>query len=605
MSTGRNEIKSVTDLIKWLKLENVNFHDCDSIDMLSQVWASVESIWENVDLDNYTDHSLKHSLAIIDYFLQLDKSVYNWSSYERFIFAISSLIHDIGMQYNKWGFSVELSDLPKPPLSPNDIRKYHTITGFELIEKQFKNGSLKGFPKRFFDNKSWGQSNAIFHAQYIAFAHSGEKYLNKLLIGGNTWKMRGDYQGGVFRPRLLAGTLRMCDELDADFERIPQPNRIEACNLGETTRTHWFSCLFVEKTELEIGKEAIYINIKWQVPSKSTGKQCKLIKDFLRRKREIKIQREIYFINKFYEKCNERCHCKISKNIYVNPLSIEPILTKFPIDYNIINKLLKKSEKKRSQTTIPEFRIFKEKLTMNKEYLSEGFYETEEYIKQITRVKSLKLDILLENWFEENRESGHFELINGDHTDTYLYCRTLVSNQELLHKLTKHIWKLHKGHNIKNVLAIGTSAIPLAVNLSFRFRCFSTYTVWSRSFLKNSQLGKINRKNIIKKRENYVFSELIPSIRDGENILIIDDVISSGRVVIDVLDFIEKGLGKKIGKIYHHAIFRLGNRKFSDDKRITEYAWVKHIQNIMYASSIKECPFCQKGGIPQKEEDMY
>ena len=111
MSTGRNEIKSVTDLIKWLKLENVNFHDCNSIDMLSQVWASVESIWENVDLDNYTDHSLKHSLAIIDYFLQLDKSVYNWSSYERFIFAISSLIHDIGMQYNKWGFSVELSDL--------------------------------------------------------------------------------------------------------------------------------------------------------------------------------------------------------------------------------------------------------------------------------------------------------------------------------------------------------------------------------------------------------------------------------------------------------------------------------------------------------------
>lgn len=594
MSTGRNKIKLAEDLIKWLELENTEFNKCKPLELMSMVFSSVENIWENVDLENYTEHGLRHSIAIIDYFLQLD-SLLTWSDYEKFIFSISALIHDIGMQYNRWGFSVELpSDIPALRLSPEKIRELHHILGFELIEKLIKNGSLSGFPKKMFNHKSQVHLNAIFKAQYIAFSHTGDEYLNELISNKKeTWKMR-EYLSEKYRPRLLAGVLKICDELDGNFERIPEPDRIEATDLDETNRIHWFACLFVENIFLEVIDRITYIDIKWQAPDQSTDRRKKLIKDFIREHKIMKIQKEISAVDKFFEQCNELCHCTFTKNIYIKPLSQEPIFTKFSVKEDLMeNILLYRSTSKK--VLVP---------SKIKGVLQKSISNTKRVDKTTKRLIDKKFDKLLDNWFEMNRESGHFELISGDHTDTYVYCRSLASNQDLLDRITKHIWKIHKRHNIKNILAIGTSAIPIAVNLSFRFKSFLTYTFWSKKFFDKIYSLKSNKTNIIK-GEKYNFSELMPSIRDGENILIIDDVISGGRIVVDILNFIEKLNKKGIGEIYHHAIFRLGNRNFIEDKRITEYTWTKHIKNIMYASSKEECTFCKEGWIFQKEEDMY
>jgi len=609
MSIGRNKIKSAADLIKWLKLEETNFNDCNPINLMSSVYSSVKEIWENVDLDNYTDHGLKHSYKIIDYFLQLDKSLYEWSDYEKFVFAISSLIHDIGMQYKKWGYSVELpSCVPQLPLSQDDIRKYHTTTGFELIEKQLDKSYKSGFPKRMFDDMSHGQKNVMFQAQHIAFSHSGDKYLNKLIIKDDeTWKEKNDYQGYRFRPRLLAGILRICDELDGDFERIPQPNRITACNLKNDTRIHWSACLFVEKIQLDVVDRTVNINVRWQAPDKSTKELQKEIKDFLREFKIMKIQKEIDYVNGFFIKCNEKNHCIVTKNMYVNQLSPNPIFAKFSMEKKLIENILYHriiSKEKIGISKSEPHGFLEKKSTIKKDYFYRNGRKVKTYYKTARKLKDLKLDKLLENWFEKNRETGHYKLINGDHTDTYLYCRSLVSNQDLLNRLTKNIWKLHKGHNIKNILAIGTSAIPIAVNLSFRFKCSLTYTVWSKKFFDKIYLRKSLKTNTIK-GGRYHFSELIPSIREGENILLVDDVISSGRIVVEILNLINKVCKKEIGKIYHHAIFGLGNRIFIKDKRIAEYTCTKHIRNIMYASSKKECTFCKDGWIFQKEEDMF
>ncbi len=608
MSIGRNKIKSVADLIKWLKLEETNFHDCDPINLMSSVYASVKEIWKNVDLNNYTDHGLKHSYTIIDYFLQLDESLYEWSAYEKFVFAISSLIHDIGMQYNKWGYLVEVSSgVPKLPLSPDDIRKYHTITGFELIEKQLNSSLISGFPKKMFDNKSHGHKNVMFQAQHIAFSHSGDNYINKLINDNETWKMKKDYQGDVYRPRLLAGILRICDELDGNFERIPEPNRITACNLENDTRIHWSACLFVEKIQLDVVDRTVNINIRWQAPDKSTKKLQKEIKDFLREFKTRKIQKEIDYVNDFFIECNEKKHCIVTKNMYVNELSQKPIFAKFSMEKKLIenilyHRIISKEKIGISKSKLPVF--LERKSTIKKDDFYKNVKKVKTYYKTARSLKDPKLDKLLENWFEKNRETGHYKLINGDHTDTYLYCRSLVSDQDLLHRLTKNIWKLHKGNNIKNILAIGTSAIPIAVNLSFCFKCSLTYTVWSKKFFDKIHLRKSIKTNTIK-RGRYHYSELIPSIREGENILLVDDVISSGRIVVEILNLIEKEYEKNIGKFYHHAIFGLGNRIFIEDKRIAEYTCTKHIRNIMYASSKKECTFCKDGWIFQKEEDMF
>jgi len=207
--------------------------------------------------------------------------------------------------------------------------------------------------------------------------------------------------------------------------------------------------------------------------------------------------------------------------------------------------------------------------------------------------------------FDKNQDPGHFELINRkEHTDTYLNCRTLVSDQDLLKAIAQHIWKTHvETHEIDCVLAVGTSAIPLAVNLAYRFECGVTFTL-SRVKVETKRIDdpetpKLNEE----KRQDYNLIEMVPTYEEGQNLLIIDDVISGGSVAQDILEFLYDDMGKKPGKVYHHSIFRLGNREYIRDDRIVEYDYIEHIPDVMYAS--ENCPLCQKGEQLIREIEMY
>lgn len=587
MSIDLNRIKSVNDLLKKSGLKDKTFNDCDVNSFLSTVWDATDSIWKNISLLEYTNHNLEHSLKIVNYFLELN-SINKWSNYEKLLFVTASLIHDIGMQYNVWAQNFNSkSSWPSAPLSHDEVRNQHIDLGSKLIFEQIEGKYKDRYPYQFVIDKE-GHKSVLYNAAHIAFAHSGEKYLNKLKTDVS-WEAR-EFEGNTYRPRLLAGTLKLCDELDGNFSRVKEPNKINTWKMNDISKMHWLACIFIESNTIEIKNNKVYIEMLWRVPAKASKKKISQIKDFIAKTRESKIRGEIEFIKRFYSQCKE----ENGGDFILKPLKDQPIRSHLTINgdlYQIIDKVLSG--------------------TMDKEVI-----EKVEMIKSqpiINRQESIKIDLdhlsladigklksKLIKWFDENKETQHYELVNrNEHTDTYLNCRSIVYDQELLRGLANLIWRKYKGKKIKSILAVGTSAIPIAVNLANRLRCSVTFTVSRVKTSKdNIGSGDTNLKPI------YHPTEVIPTIESGGNLLIIDDIISGGNVAKEILSLLTD---EKIypSNIYHFSVFRLGNRKIKKDKRILDYSYLLHMKNVNYYDSKDSCPLCKQGKPLIVESKMY
>ena len=578
MSIVQTKIRSSIDLLEQTGLHGLSYTSCDVNSLITGIWSFVDSTWKQIKLEHFTNHNLAHSLKIIDYFYQLEP-LYKWSQYEKFIFVTAALIHDIGMQYNDWKSSKpNIKGFPAQPLSNDLVRKQHAELGFKLINSILRKNYEFLFPGEILFGQQ-GQNTSLYHASYIAFSHSGNLILKKL-IQESTWKSR-EIGGETFRPRLLAGTLRLCDEFDSDYQRILQPEKIYSWDLSPDSKRHWLACLFVENTSLKIENNVVKINIFWQVPDDADEELQKNIKLIISKMREVKIKHEIGVVRKFYETCDEH---QLIREYSLNKLPPQPIKFPFKITPEIktlINQTLKNSSQYVTKSISGVTRT------------SSDIFDKSPIIPQR---KEANLELALSEWFDENKETGHYELINNnEHTDTYLNCRTLVSDQTLLRLIAEKILLTHNSHNINSVLAVGTSAIPLSVILAYRLKAAVTFTVSRVKFSK-----KIDEAN-----PSYTPIEMIPCIENNSNLLIIDDVISGGNVTKDVLDLLHDDLNIKLNKIYHHAIFKLGNRKHIVDSRIDDYFYIIHKPEVMYADSPQSCPMCQKGIEIIKEQEMY
>src|ERR1035438_10453126 len=132
MSTAQPDAVSAEKLVQVLKLDGVSLYDCKPQEFLHPICVFVNAIWQDVDLTHYTNHDTRHSLSIIEYFLKLQE-LYDWSGYEKMLFAAAALIHDIGMQFNRWAPRVADSRFPMAALSPDDVRNRHVTFGHDLM----------------------------------------------------------------------------------------------------------------------------------------------------------------------------------------------------------------------------------------------------------------------------------------------------------------------------------------------------------------------------------------------------------------------------------------------------------------------------------------
>jgi orotate phosphoribosyltransferase len=584
-------------LIHLLQIEDCHFTDLDASSFIQSVSVTVETIWESPVLKHYTDHGPNHSERVIAHFMKMDR-VYHWSPYERLVFGGAALIHDIGMQFNSWVPEKHNSELPTHTLDEQELREKHAELGYILISSQLEDNYNWKFPPRLVQY-SYGSCNALIHSAYIGFSHSGnfgDHLMDEMLKEPATWAAT-DLEGGPFRPRLLSAIFRICDELDATYTRITHPEELFTLKVGEKSKSHWLACLFVRKFDITIKDEgAIDIFVEWQIPRGTSNIRLEAIKTFLLRTLIGKINIEIEKVKKYLETCGERTHFK---EISVIGLRDSPAKVHLAIPGDIESILQKATDTHlQVSTTIQKTVIEPPK---DREWTNpprQSFLES-------PPVDENKLDKVLLDWFNNNAERGHFELTKGEHTDTYVNCRLLVSQHNLLTAITNLIVKRYSSKKITTICAVGTSAIPLAVSVSARLHCMVTFIV-SRTKLEawsSESSRQFNNTSSRPGEKEYLPEEMVPILVLGEKILIIDDIISAGDVAQATMDLLNHE-EMYPEEAHHFAIFKLGSREPSKDARIASYDQAVTIREVEYYPA-ESCPLCGNGDALRKETEMY
>jgi len=167
--------------------------------------------------------------------------------------------------------------------------------------------------------------------------------------------------------------------------------------------------------------------------------------------------------------------------------------------------------------------------------------------------------------FEEIKviQKGHFLLTSGRHSDTYMQCARLFEHPEYSEKIAADIAEAFKDDNIDVVIGPAMGGIILSYEVA----------------------RKLNARNIFAER-----TEGIMSIRrgfdmaPGQNILIVEDVVTTGGSVFEVIELV-KETGANIAGV--GLVVDRSNGK-------VDFGYKQHAvlttEVVSYESS--ECPIC-------------
>ena len=604
MNTVQNS--SSSDFYLLLKIKNDDLKPYPYSSLINTVFDISNEIWEDQDLKKFPDHSVeKHSKNILKYFLNFD-SFYNWTDIEKVVFSVSCMIHDIGMQYRLWS-NKEIYKIydcfPDPgQITDEEIRINHCKLGWNLIDIQLHKEYKLDYPPRFCINNEWHE-DILNIASDIAFSHSTNSEILPEMIkkyrNGKRVMLSQD-----IRPLLLIAMMILCDELDGNCQRIENPQKIDMSYMDDNSQKYWLANIFVNQVN-PIEKDltpskGFEIQVQVLLPINIEDDKKEVIKQFIKLYRIEKIRSEIERIQKILSTdtipnasfpiyaCKElidqgeTTHFKldnkkweiIKHSIEIKQPKKNEQLVEIETDNSGSNEIINAEDHK----NIPS--IKNEQLVEIKTDNSDlkEIINTEDYID----FPEIKTDIgkALIEWFLKNVNKDHYLLNNGIHTNYLVNCRSLIGNQELLNLIAVHIKTIYSDMKIDNILAIGTSAIPIAVNTAVRLNTDITFT------MAKEKTGPINPQL----NSGYTPLEVIPITSSGENLLIIDDIISSGKILNNIIK--KFNLQKDYKKVYHFALFKLGKQKIEIDRKI-DSKYILEIPFVEYYSSKDVCPMCQ------------
>lgn len=239
------------DLLQYLsEIDNELFIETQKIK------KEVEPILMNKLHLNYTDHSIEHSLRILEQLNQvmfeLMESDESLNKYEVFILISSIYLHDIGMQFDKfellekYGLEVKNEEISSEELKLNFIRNHHhTISKIWIIESIKRN---KDFRSVYFGNSELGELIAS-----ISQSHNVD--LKKDISNYNDYI----FSGVRIRLNLLTCLLALGDVLDADHRRV-DIERLQHINITESSRLHWWKHYYISGLYYEKGLLIIQYN---------------------------------------------------------------------------------------------------------------------------------------------------------------------------------------------------------------------------------------------------------------------------------------------------------------------------------------------------------
>ena len=165
-------------------------------------------------------------------------------------------------------------------------------------------------------------------------------------------------------------------------------------------------------------------------------------------------------------------------------------------------------------------------------------------------------------------QKGHFKLTSGVHSDTYIQCAQVMQHPGFMHNLCSELGKKFRGDDIDVIVGPAIGGIIMAHVMA------QVLGPWVRAIFTERENGKMTLRRSFE-------------INQGEKVLVVEDVTTTGSSVREVIDIVKSRQGKVVG--VGVLIDRSGGKV--DFKIKTEKLLTVDIKTYLP----KECPLCKKG----------
>jgi orotate phosphoribosyltransferase len=165
-------------------------------------------------------------------------------------------------------------------------------------------------------------------------------------------------------------------------------------------------------------------------------------------------------------------------------------------------------------------------------------------------------------------QKGHFKLTSGVHSDTYIQCAQVMQYPGFMHNLCSELGKKFRGDDIDVIVGPAIGGIIMAHVMA------RVLGPWVRAIFTERENGKMTLRRSFE-------------IKEGEKVLVVEDVTTTGSSVREVIDIVNLRKGKVVG--VGVLIDRSGGKV--DFRVKTEKLLTIDIKTYLP----EECPLCKKG----------
>ena len=165
-------------------------------------------------------------------------------------------------------------------------------------------------------------------------------------------------------------------------------------------------------------------------------------------------------------------------------------------------------------------------------------------------------------------QKGHFKLTSGVHSDTYIQCAQIMQHPEFMHNLCSELGKKFRGDDIDVIVGPAIGGIIMAHVMA------RVLGPWVRAIFTERENEKMTLRRSFE-------------IKEGEKVLVVEDVTTTGSSVREVMDIVKLRQGKVVG--VGVLIDRSGGKVDFGIK--TEKLLTVDIKTYLP----EECPLCKKG----------
>lgn len=164
---------------------------------------------------------------------------------------------------------------------------------------------------------------------------------------------------------------------------------------------------------------------------------------------------------------------------------------------------------------------------------------------------------------------GHFLLTSGRHSDSYMQCAKLLQNPKHTEEIIKAMAEEFKDDKIDIVIGPAIGGITISYEFARQLNTISYFTE--------------RENNVMTLRRGFV-------IPKGARVLVVEDVVTTGGSVREVMEVVEKQGGEVVGVAV--LVDRTGGKINFGKKLITAFS--EEIKSY----EPDECPLCKEGNIP-------